>query len=188
MQAGLKARRILPSSKQRVFGLPPKQVLEKFSAEFPNHKNQRLYLIPGEKESAVIKAILPSKQLLFNVKHSSGNLEFHPAGAFNHGFTHREVFGAPRGVGLGRAALRTELAIARKKGLKHHNVNSPHKSSTLMFLKEGYKIDPATNKQAMAATGIRTERELIEFLTKQSTPEELKHGWNLVRQINPSKK
>ncbi len=191
MRQGMKVKRVLPSSKQRVFGLPPKQVLEKFSREYPNHKNQRLYLLPGKEESAVIKAVLPSKQLIFNVKQTQGKeLEFHPAGAFNAGFTHREVFGigTPRGAGIGRAALRTELAIARKHGQDQHIVNSQQKSSTLLFLKEGYKIDPTTNRQAMAVTGIRTEKQLIEFLKNPSTPEELKHGWNLVRQIKPSRK
>ena len=166
-----KAKRINITSKQKVFGISSKTILDSFRHQFDNsHKYARLYVVPDkERPRVVIKANTHSgSQILFEVKTYNNNLQFEPVGVFDEGFGHRLIRDKSlRGKGLGSKALASERALKRAKGRPQAAVKTDQKSTLMLLLKNGYKINKAASAGAMVATGIRTEKELIEFLKKK---------------------
>lgn len=178
-----KAKRLNPKAAdiaaRKVLGKPASEAFSFMKGMFPDTPF-RMYKIEGRAPRYVALMRLPSKQMLFEITRTSqgeftigdAKNELTPVGTFSLGFNHREITDPTlRGRGLGSKALRIDMAHARKGGFSVNHGVTQRKSTALLYLKNGFRVDVKASAEALNAFGVRTQAELLAYLNNPSTPE-----------------
>ncbi len=166
-----KAKRINITSKRKVFGRSPKELVAEFRNQLISGTNVRIYSVPGTNERFVLQSVsMGGTQDLFEVRTRGNAITFNHVGRFTGGFTHREITDATlKGKGLGTRTLKSERALARAKGHPQSPITTNQRSTLLLLLKNGYRINRAASAEAIKATGVKSEKALADFLKKKGT-------------------
>jgi hypothetical protein len=167
-------------SGERIFGLTPYGVRKLFQKAMRVRspvKIFRIYKVSKDKLRYIVHVMRPDGQYFYEIHNSvNSGISFENVGRFFGPFDSREIKDESlRGKGLGTKALKSYTAQLRSEGGKRSSLVSSVKSALLMLLKKGYKIDRKKVSLPISLLGrkVRNEKELMELLENDETPESL---------------
>lgn len=168
-----KAKRTSLRTKNPQLNAKIKELKKDFTEGNASGGKIRLYTIDG-KNTKIIHVITPygSQRLLKAVKHK-GKIELEQVGTADPGFNHREVYGKMKRKGLGTKMLKSYEARERAAGMSATAKCTKAKSTALFFIKHGYTPIYEARKGSAQKFGIKNTEELIQFVKRENTSEEL---------------
>ncbi len=157
-----------------IFGMNISNIFSALKSKFTYNPptSLRVYELPGENRFFVKTFVPDGSQQVFEVIKSNNGVEFLSAGSFR-GFFIRQVFDGFGGKGIGTAALRSFLAMKRKKGVKNLTLCSMKKSTLRFLFKNGFELDEGESAKTLSLLGLRGKDDLKEYLKKGTMPEDL---------------
>ncbi|MDO8627874.1 MAG: hypothetical protein Q7K42_05390 [Candidatus Diapherotrites archaeon] len=193
------------TSAERIFGISPKELIELFRTKIGKHLEGTKYypkiirIRKTDDGRYIMHSIEKSgRQDLYEVVKYKDGIQFDRVGEFSETFTNREIYDLTlQGKGLGSNALEIFMKLQRMKKLDTVTISSGKKSTLLMLLKNGFKLLPVEDdfgkvtRRILESFGIINEQELVAYLQKAETPEQLfgkKHSVYLQKPTRPAKK